>query len=374
MKILNAVEWLAQQRTLASVIRRSPLYRPARMLRAKLRERQAIPDDGTYAYLEFEDFVLAFDLKPTVDRRGIGRVSTALLEHMKGMARLVDAPVSDKPTVHFYPSIHWVPALPEHPNVVMIHDVTPLMYSDMFPSEVVQEWSGDLSNRAKSADVIVTISKASARAIGKYLKIDQEKIILNYNGVAFDPPEGGGSISTPREKFFCMVGSYDYHKNYGVVFSAFRSPLLKDYHLLVIGEMGGYAEELKDHPACDRIHLLNRIEDAELFEVLGKADALLFPSLFEGFGLPPFEAALCGTPSICSDRPAMNELFTDECIFVPFDDASAWVGAMINLAQNKNLQNELASKAAKNAEHYSWAKSAARLVEICRSRALAENT
>lgn len=365
----------AGRSSLVSLVKNTPLHRPLKSAYIKYHNKKnKIELGGGFAYYDFGDFVLAFDKNPCIDKRGIGRVANSLASELDLLAPRVPEPIANRRVVYLFPSVHWVPSDVPRPNLVMIHDVIPLIYPEAFPAGVVDEWHGKFTSLAHAADKIITISNSSADSISDKLEIERSKIVVNYNGVVVGKSALEDNVALPREKFFCILGSADYHKNFQIAFQAFEDERLADLHLVVIGDGEAYQNLVTHHPAKARIHLLSRVQDGTVFEVLKRAEGLLFPSLYEGFGLPPFEAALLGTPSICSRRPAMDELFSDECLFVPHDDPTAWADAIIQLAHNPKLRDELAKKAASRAQEFTWKKTADRLVEICRQHGLSEKT
>ncbi|WP_405048515.1 glycosyltransferase, partial [Rhizobium rhizogenes] len=105
-----------------------------------------------------------------------------------------------------------------------------------------------------------------------------------------------------------------------------------DYHLVVVGKSPkGFSAELTSANG-GKIHPVGRLTDGQLARILKRSRGLLFPSLYEGFGLPPLEALMLEVPCICSTRPAMTELLPDMVIFCDPDKPQDWANAMHQLA------------------------------------------
>ncbi len=321
-----------------------------------------------FAYLEFEDGNVAFCMGPLKDRRGIGRVSQALFENLcyKASREFYSSEHHkevDADWVHFYSSIHWCPdELPEN-SVVMIHDVIPLLFPDIFP-EVSREWNGRFRAIAQKAGKIITISKSSAADISRLLDISLEKIEVVYNGVVGLPVLSGKSdIKLPDQEFLVFFGSHDFHKNVDIIFSSFRDQRLEGFQLLMIGDNERCRHRVFELGLEDRVKFLGRLSDEEAGYVISKALVLLFPSLYEGFGLPPFEAALLGTPSICSRRPAMTELLDGAVLFADPYSEEEWIEAILKIKSDSKCRATLSEKGRTIAEKYRWELATEKLLE-----------
>jgi glycosyltransferase involved in cell wall biosynthesis len=105
------------------------------------------------------------------------------------------------------------------------------------------------------------------------------------------------------------------------------------------------------------------LKDREIGFIVSKALALVFPSIYEGFGLPPLEAAMLGTPSICSSRPAMTELMDGVALFASPDKPEEWAQSIKMLRDNALFRNKLGLLAKKRAETFSWKTCSESLVE-----------
>jgi glycosyltransferase involved in cell wall biosynthesis len=323
-----------------------------------------------YKKIHFEGFDVLFAEGPLNDHRGIGRVSRELLDALKRNEIPGELDGKSK-KIYFFSSIHWCPTdLPSN-SIVMIHDVIPLVLPELFP-EASKTWQFRYKEIANKAHKIVTISETSKRDIVKYLDINEDKIHVIYNGISNLSQNAIGRVNTRLhnellkfQAFFVYLGAYDNHKNLDVLLRAMASERLQNVKLLLVGNNFGAKSRVKELGLQDKVLFLGKLVDDDLALVIQNAVALLFPSLYEGFGLPPFEAGRLGTPSICSYRPAMTELLPEgSCLFAnPLDEVD-WINKMTLLLESKSLRSELVSKLERHMQVFSWESTANMLLDV----------
>jgi len=315
-------------------------------------------------YFLHKGCIIDFDTAFLEDKRGIGRVGRSLMQafHEIGIEELKEANDREKKCVTFYVFPHWCPETLPHPNCLMVPDLIPLRFPELFPKHS-QEWMERLLPIVRQADHIVTISETSKQDIVDYGKISPNKITVVYCGITRLPVAETFPVVLPKN-YFVYLGSYDRHKNLQVVFDALKLKGGEGLQLVLIGKHKETAPTIQKMGLEKQVTLLGYLEDSQVGRVFQGATGLVFPSIYEGFGLPPFEAALLGVPSICSRRPSMTELLDGCAIFAEPDDSKAWLEAMIKLSNDSVFRQTLAEKAVKNAESFTWEKSAKQLLEI----------
>jgi len=308
-------------------------------------------------YIDFvqDGTLIHFHKGALADQRGIGRVSKELLAQFQRLTReRSDETEQPKREIFYFSSIHWCPEKLPHPSVITIHDVIPLILKDVFDGPR-REWQSKFKAIAQQADHIIAISETTAKDTAQYLDIPPDRITVIHNGITPLPQTIQHLSTLPDKPYVIFLGSNDKHKNLEVVFNAFT--LIKDpeIHLCLAGNNKDLITQAKKLKILDRVTFLGVLNDAQLAEAISKAKALVFPSLYEGFGLPPLEAALCGVPSICSNRPAMNEILSESCaIFVDPSDAQGWANAITLLSKEPATRNLLAKNAREVALNLSW--------------------
>jgi len=319
-----------------------------------------------YDTIDFPHFTLKFHLSALEDTRGIGRVAREMQSSLRSISSFGCRISASVPVLYFFPSIHWCPTnLPER-SVVMIHDTIPLSMRHFFHQHQ-DEWMYDFADIAIQAERILTISQSARSEIIKYMLVDAAGVDVVYNGVS---DLGGGAcierVHAPSMPYVAYLGAGDRHKNLDIVLSALAMNRSQDIGLAVIGSA---CEDVVDRALIwgldpSLVFPLGYLSDEVAGAVLAKAVALVMPSFHEGFGLPPFEAALMGVPSICSNRPAMNELLSEAAYFVDPFLAEDWLVAIRTLRDDRNLGRRLANAAANRARELTWERNAESLVGI----------
>lgn len=304
-----------------------------------------------FHYFKTKGLIIAFSKGPFEDGRGIGRVTRELYSQFRDNYELIDD--SSHVDIYFYSSIHWCPEYLPDNCVVMIHDVIPLLFPDKFEF-ALHDWRTRYYDIAHQAKKIVTITKSSAKDIAREMSLDPEKIEVIYNGIPTLVSEENSNLMLPEENYVVFFGSHDYHKNVEIIFEAFASGQLDDIRLLMIGDNEHCKSKVKDMSIGHLVHFMGRVSDADAATIISGSKALLFPSLYEGFGLPPFEAALLGVPSICSDRPAMNELLKDSCVFVDPFSVQEWVDKISCVVSGELNTSGLLNQARVAANQLTW--------------------
>lgn len=354
--------------TIKNIVKKNPILKkivltiiPNKLLEKIVYNNNTSQNLNIYKQFKIDDNrILNFSLAPLEDKRGIGRVCQEQLKYLENNLEEI-IPNDELENIYFYTSIHFCPDKLFKNSIVMIHDVIPIVLKELFPVES-KIWLEKFKNISEQAERIITISETSKKDIVKYLSIDKSKITIIPNGVTKFNKSKEIELKLP-EKYFLYIGSSDKHKNLDVIFRALSLDKKNNINLVLIGSNKDQSNKVKKLKIKDKVTFLGFLTDDEINYVVSNSIGLLFPSLYEGFGLPPMESALLKIPSICSNKPTMTEFFDkDSCLFAdPFDDEK-WLKNMEELYTNKQLQITIGENAYKRIKELTWEKSMSKFV------------
>ncbi|GAB4533164.1 MAG: glycosyltransferase family 1 protein [Ruegeria sp.] len=294
----------------------------------------------------------------------------------------------------FYPAVYsYFPLLARRPSVVCFHDTIPERFPDLiFPRKLnFRLWQAKCWLAKKQATRVMTISEASVSDLAAILRIPRGKIDTITEGAEpiFAPARDQSLLDRVRQShgipqnapLLVYVGGFNRHKNVLRLIEAMPRIVarLPDTRLAIVGRTTGarFWDNVADlkasaaaNAACsDNILFTGEIDDAELAALLNTADALVFPSLWEGFGLPALEAMSCGTPVLSSDRGSLPEVVGDGGLYFDPTSSRALADQAIRLLSDPDLRQDLSNKALTRAAGFGWDKGAA-LAEQSFQRAL----
>ena len=252
--------------------------------------------------------------------------------------------------------------------VVMCHDLIPLRFPN-FTSPLTNYFRYVVPQVLHQAEHVICNSEATARDLVDFYKIATKKItpiLLGYDAANFYPRKTDHNLPTP---YFLYLGRPDPYKNLSGLITAFAAVPNQDYYLAIAGSSDSrftpklyrQAEELGVAP---RIKWLNYLSYQELPVVISNAMALVFPTLWEGFGLPILEAMACGVPVITSDLASLPEITGDAAILVDPQKTEEITFAMLAVAEERELRSQLSKLGLKQAQKFSWAKTGKETKEV----------
>jgi glycosyltransferase involved in cell wall biosynthesis len=263
--------------------------------------------------------------------------------------------------------------------IITIHDLISHYFPQNMPTGsrlYFSKWMPLTYNRAQK---IIAISENTKRDIMSLLKIPEEKIVVIHSAVGeeFKPIEDKKKLAQVKEKFktgekFILdVGTLEPRKNLPFLVKAYDKALKTGkitHNLVLTGKKGWYYESLfeliKELKLEDKVILPGYVPDEDLPSLYNAADLFCFPSLYEGFGFPPLEALSCGTPVIASDNSSIPEVVGDAGVLLPIDDEKVWADNIVKVLTDNNLRQKLSEAGLKQAQKFSWAKTARETVKV----------
>lgn len=283
--------------------------------------------------------------------------------------------------VDLYHSTHYVlPAWVPCKAVVTIHDIIHLLYPEFLPSRLAFLYAQRMIRRGLTrGDAIVAVSKSTKMDLMEYFDVTGEKIEVVYQGVtdAFRQRVSAERLRETQQRlglgsdYVLFIGNPKPHKNLDNVVRAFaRALTLADFDadLVCIGnrETGDFkirqrAEQLG---ISARVRLLGHVADELLPAVYQGATLFLFPTLYEGFGLPVVEAMASGVPVITSNNSALKEIAENYAHLVDPLDVDEIAGAIAQCMNDPAHRAALASLGSRRAEDFRWDRTAAQTLQI----------
>lgn len=249
-------------------------------------------------------------------------------------------------------------------KIITIHDLAFLENPSWYSKSYVMLYKFLTPLSAKTSKRILTVSEFSKKEIINKLGVDGEKIKVIYNAATICNKEDKSILGKVPESFLLAVSSIDPKKNLGRLVSVFSK--LPDFNLVVVGGWRKTFGEVNVSSIGKNVLFLGRVSDAELTSLYKKATAFVFPSLYEGFGIPPIEAMSYGCPVVASDIEVMHEVCGESAIYVNPTDEDDIRDKILQISNKPLLLSTLCRKGHENIKRFSWEKSAQELVNLIR--------
>ncbi len=269
------------------------------------------------------------------------------------------------------------PLVPRTPTVVTIHDVIPLRLPLYRAGSRVGAYMRLVARAAHSATLIITVSQHAKKDMIDALKLPPERIRVIYEaaGEEYRPITDPTVLAAARaryglgERYILYLGGLDQRKNVPQLVRAFahlqRQTGNSGLRLLIAGNPDRQRGPLFPDPrpiasglGIEGQIVYRFIEEEDKPAIYSGASVFVFPSLYEGFGLPPLEAMSCGTPVICSNRTSLPEVVGDAAVSLNPDDIQAMAEAMCSVLTNAGLAADLRARSLQQATRFSWHKTA----------------
>jgi glycosyltransferase involved in cell wall biosynthesis len=253
-----------------------------------------------------------------------------------------------------------VPYLPLTPSVLTIHDLSPWRSKEWQPDAGRIRLRTPLLLKLRLADMVITPSEAVRREVIEYFGLPPEKVAASLLAAApqFRPVAAEQAV----RPYFLFVGTLEPRKNIGRIIEAWREVRRRhDVELWLVGRLREDAPAMRAEPG---LRLAGAVSDDELPALYSGACAVLYPSLYEGFGLPVLEAMSCGAAVIASRLASIREFGENATILLDPENGSDWVEAMEAALTNPEWLQELRGKALRRAGEYTWHRTARRTMEI----------
>jgi glycosyltransferase involved in cell wall biosynthesis len=283
--------------------------------------------------------------------------------------------------INLFHAPHYVlPPLTPCRSIVTIHDCIHLRFPQYLPNRLAYAYArASLWIATHRSSRVLTVSEASKRDILKYFRVPAAKIDVIYNAIdeRFGEAPDDEEVARVRERyqlndpFVLYAGNIKPHKNLERLIEAFhelRKGDLEHVKLLIIGdEISKYASlrrAVHHYKLHKHVRFFGFVPDKTLAVLYRLASVFVFPSLYEGFGLPPLEAMASGTPVITSNVSSLPEVVGDAALLIDPYDASAIAAAMRQVLTEPALREDLRRRGLQRVRDFSWERSVRRVHEI----------
>lgn len=254
--------------------------------------------------------------------------------------------------------------------VVTIHDLIPYILPETVGRGYLQRFLRDMPLIVSNSKIILTVSEYSKRDIMKFFPfVNEEKIFVTPLAAnkSYKPLNKSNCVEYIKNKysisspFLLYIGGFSTRKNVKeliIAFSKIHKSLKKDYKLVLCGSIKDEGVKLQD--LCkellidDKIIFTGFIPDDELPLFYNAAELFVYPSLYEGFGLPPLEAMSCATPVITSNSTSISEVTKDCAILIDPFNKDELASSILNLLNSESLLQEYSQKGYKNSLNFTW--------------------
>ena len=280
---------------------------------------------------------------------------------------------------------HTIPFLPIRKKtkvLATVHDVGFKRFPELY--KPIQIWYHELTMRKikRRADIIITISEFSKREIMEFYSVPAEKIRIIYLGYDHDKyyPIDDSRVAGQRQilsdkysitsPYLLYVGRLEKKKNIGNIIKAFASVKeeFPDIKLVLAGTAGNeellISETIKKFKLQKEIILPGYIDSEDLPALIALSEVFVFPTLYEGFGLPIIEAMACGTPVLTSKINPHQEVAGDAAVFADPKDAQEIASGISGLLSDSNFRSQIIARGLERAKLFTWRKTAKEVFDL----------
>ncbi|MCL5025464.1 MAG: glycosyltransferase family 4 protein, partial [Chloroflexi bacterium] len=263
------------------------------------------------------------------------------------------------------------------PTVITVHDLGFRLYPEAVTADS-RRYYGQIDRAVQHAAAIIAVSESTRRDLVDRANAPADRIRVIYEAAdeAFRPLDRSAAVKGARTKlgvegsFILFVGTVEPRKNLPTLLRALTAPEVSSVRLVVAGSRGWLSDEV--FRLVEKLHLRGRVQflghtpPDDVVTLYNAADAVAYPSLYEGFGLPVVEAMACGTPVVCSNTSSLPEVAGDAALLVEPLDVAAWAKAVARVLEDRALRLELREKGLRRAAVLSWKRAARETLEVYR--------
>ncbi len=258
-------------------------------------------------------------------------------------------------------------------RMMTVYDIIPLIHPEYFADGFVDQFRPIVESFSPQNDYVFTISTSTKNDICNYFNMDAERVFVTQPAASAELyfpvtdlaliQEVKKQFHIPDGRYFLTLATVEKRKNLAASMNSFREvlqqPGCEDLYFVLVGTQGWKVQGLMDEIANDpllrhKVVFTGFVPDEYLSAIYSGAEAFIYPSLYEGFGLPPLEAMQCGVPVITSNTSSLPEVVGDSGILVDPHDTEQIAQAMLQLLSDTELRRFYVEKGLEKAKEFSW--------------------
>jgi glycosyltransferase involved in cell wall biosynthesis len=288
--------------------------------------------------------------------------------------------LQQRPPDIFFTPAHVIPFTYHGRSVATVHDLGYYHFPEAHPRQQLRYLRWSTRHNGRRSHCVIADSQATKQDLIQFDGIDPTKIEVVYPGIdpALQPVTNVEILTAVQQKhhimppYFLFLGTLQPRKNLVRFIQAYAAANLP-HQLVLAGKVGWLAQPILDTisdlqkqngPISHKILLSGFIDDADKAALLSGATAVLYPSLYEGFGFPALEAQACGTAVLCANSSSLPEIVGDSALLVDPLDTPNMTAAIQRLATDENLRAKLIQEGFKNVLRFNWQKTAEQMLSI----------
>src|SRR6266446_1341198 len=280
----------------------------------------------------------------------------------------------------FHGTNYEVPLWSKRRSVLTIHDLSILLHADTHEADLVRRARRRLPVMARSASMIITATESVRREICEHLHVKADRVAVT----PFAPRSSFQAMPAKQanqtkerlgieDEFVLFVGTVEPRKNLLTLMRAFDQILRQTSRrpqLVVVGAEGWLMDELfafiQQSSIGDRLLLTGFLDDGDLRALYSSCTVFVYPSIYEGFGLPPLEAMACGAPVIAGNIATFQETLGSAAQLVEPNDVEAFARSIVEILDDEDRRRALSRRGLEQAAKFSWQRTAKLTLEVYR--------
>jgi glycosyltransferase involved in cell wall biosynthesis len=263
-----------------------------------------------------------------------------------------------------------VPETSKSKKVVTIYDLTLFSHPETHPRLRTKQYARLMDYSVKASDAILAISESTKKDILNFFDIDENKIFVSYCGIdhdLFKPLDESGPIEAVKrkyaisKKYIYYLGTIEPRKNVDVLltsFSIIKEKTKGEFQLVLSGMVGWLIEdlikEIEFFAESNDLIFTGYVKNEEAAALYNGAEVFVYPSQYEGFGIPVAEAMACGCPVVTSDSSSLPEVVGEAGLLVEPNNAEALADSILNVLSDNTLKQSLKKMGLQRAQKFNW--------------------